>query len=64
VPLNYVWMLAILLIVLFAGFRPPRAGEVLPKFSIRGWRTVSGCTRAIEEGTISPLNGLERPMIS
>jgi hypothetical protein len=25
---------------------------------------VSGCTRAVEEGTMSPLNGLERPMIS
>jgi hypothetical protein len=44
--------------------KPPRAGEVLPKFFVRGWRTVSGCTRAIEEGTMSPLNGLERPMIS
>jgi hypothetical protein len=44
--------------------KPPRAGEVLPKFSVRGWRTVSGCTRAIEKGTMSPLNGLERPMIS
>jgi hypothetical protein len=43
--------------------KPPRAGEVLPKFSVRGWRTVSGCTRAVEEGTMSPLNGLERPMI-
>jgi hypothetical protein len=44
--------------------KPPRAGEVLPKFSVRGWRTVSGCTWAIEKGTMSPLNGLERPMIS
>jgi hypothetical protein len=25
---------------------------------------VSGCTRAVEEGTMSPLNGLKRPMIS
>jgi hypothetical protein len=25
---------------------------------------VSGCTRAIVEGTMSPLNGLERSMIS
>jgi hypothetical protein len=25
---------------------------------------VSGCTRAIEEGMMSPLNVLERPMIS
>jgi hypothetical protein len=25
---------------------------------------VSGCTRVVEEGTMSPLNGLERPMIS
>jgi hypothetical protein len=25
---------------------------------------VSGCTRALEEGMMSPLNGLERPMIS
>jgi hypothetical protein len=24
---------------------------------------VSGCTRAVEEGTMSPLNELERPMI-
>jgi hypothetical protein len=24
---------------------------------------VSGCTRDVEEGTMSPLNGLERPMI-
>jgi hypothetical protein len=23
---------------------------------------VSGCTRDVEEGTMSPLNGLERPM--
>jgi len=44
--------------------KPPRAGEVLPKFPVIGWRTVSGCTRAVEEETMSPLNGLERPMIS
>jgi hypothetical protein len=25
---------------------------------------MSKCTWAVEEGTISPLNGLERPMIS
>jgi hypothetical protein len=25
---------------------------------------VSGCTWAVEEGMMSPLNGLERPMIS
>ena len=25
---------------------------------------MSGCTRAVEEGTMSPLNGLEGPMIS
>jgi hypothetical protein len=25
---------------------------------------VSGCTRPVEEGTMSQLNGLERPMIS
>jgi hypothetical protein len=25
---------------------------------------VNGCTRAVEEGTMSLLNGLERPMIS
>ena len=45
-------------------WKPPRAGEVLPKFPVIGWRTVSGCTRAVEEETMSPLNGLERPMIS
>jgi hypothetical protein len=48
-------------------WKPPRAGEVLPIFLsiyVRGWRTVSGCTQAVEEGTMSPLNGLERPMIS
>jgi hypothetical protein len=51
-------------------WKTPRAGEVLPKFSIDRlwlymlWRTMSGCTRAIEEGTMSPLNGLERQMIS
>ena len=44
--------------------KPPRAGEVLPKFPVIGWRTVSGCTRVVEEETMSPLNGLERPMIS
>jgi hypothetical protein len=36
--------------------KPPHAGEVLPKFSVRGRRTVSGCTWAVEEGTMSPLN--------
>jgi hypothetical protein len=45
-------------------WKPPRAGEVLPKFSFDRlwlymlWRTMSGCTWAVEEGTMSPLNGL------
>jgi hypothetical protein len=31
---------------------------------VRGWRTMSGCTWVVYEGMMSPLNGLERPMLS
>ena len=37
---------------------------LLASIYVRGWRTVSGCTRAMQVRVRSPMNGSTRPMLS